>query len=301
MQMQSRRQRSTWAVSVLVAVVTATSTACSGSAVPPPKPPPSASLPAVNRAAEAGVRASLNETTGEVVLPMDKYWYSDQENVFVNSAVAFLIEDCVKAAGNTMLPWSGDSKARQDFRYGQWSRSLAAKNGYLPDTRMIPGIHQKTSASVSAADEQAYEKCTNSVGRAGFPELISGLGGDTSVQNRIVQDAGALTERDPEYLDYRKAWEVCVASKGLKLAEEGSWTLETGGSKEDEIRVVLLDVECKESSGGARKPYDIFAQYQAAQMKDNQATLNALAEQKAAAVEQARQVLREHGVADAKL
>jgi hypothetical protein len=303
-QMHSRRVRSAWAVSVLAAVVTAASTACSGPVAAPPPPSPSISLPAVDRSIAADARASLNETTGEVVLPMDNYWYSDRENVFVNNAVAFLIEDCVKAAGHTMRPWGGDGKALQDLRYGPWSRPLAARNGAMPETRMIPGVRVKASTEeVTPSGEQASEKCSQSVGRAGFPELLAGLAGDTSIQNRIVQTAGALAARDPEYLEYRKAWEACLASKGLKLFDEGkgSWALKSSGSKEDEIRVALLDIECKDASGGVRKPYDIVAQYQAAQMKDHQAELNTLAEQKAAAVERARQVLRDHGVADAKL
>lgn len=65
--------------------------------------------------------------------------------------------------------------------------------------------------------------------------------------------------------------------------------------------MALLDVECKDSSGGAQLPYDILAQYEAAQMKDHQAELNEVASQKAASVERAKQVLRDHGVADAKL
>jgi hypothetical protein len=258
-------------------------------------------LPTVDRAVTADVRASLNEVTGEVMLPMDKYWYSDSENLLVNNAVAFAYEDCVKAAGHTMRPWGGDAKALQDLRFGQWSRPLAAKNGTAPEIRTIPGVHEMGDYTVSSTDELALKKCTTSIGRAGFPELLEGLAGDESIQIRIVQDAGALMERDPEYLAYRKAWEACLTEKGVKLSEEGSWALNTAGSKEDEIRVALLDVECKESSGGARKPYDIFAQYQAVLMKEHQAALNTLAEQKAAAVEQARQVLREHGVADAKL
>jgi hypothetical protein len=257
----------------------------------------------VDRSTAADARASLNEATGEVVLPLDKYWYSDRENVFVNNAVGFLIGDCVEAAGFTVAPWGGDGKALEDGRYGPWSRTLAARNGSTPETRRIPGVLEKQARPplVSSEQELAAKKCYDSVGRAGFPELLEGLAGDTSIQNRIGQIAALLTARDPEYLEYRTAWEACVEGKGLKLLEEGAWTLSSSGSKEDEIRVALLGIECKESIGGVRKPYDILAQYQAAQIKDHQAELNKLGEQKAAAVERARQVLRDHGVADAKL
>ncbi|HKU34449.1 MAG TPA: hypothetical protein VJP90_02765 [Paenarthrobacter sp.] len=234
---------------------------------------------------------------------MSKYWYSDHENVLVNSAVAFLIYDCVEAKGYAIPPWDGQGKAMEDRTYGLWSRTLAARNGDMPEIRVIPGVmeKQRQQPPVSEVQQQATNLCSNSIGRAGFPELLAGLAGDTSIQNRIVQVAAALTDRDPEYLAYRKDWENCVAGKGLKLAGAGSWFIQNGGSKEDEIRVALLDIDCKESSGGARKPYDIVAQYQAAQMKDHQAELNSLAEQKAAAVERAKQVLRDHGVADARL
>ncbi len=235
---------------------------------------------------------------------MDRYWYSDRENVFVNNAVGFLIDDCVEAAGFTVVPWGGDGKALEDGRFGPWSRTLAARNGATPETRRIPGVLDKQlkPPRVSPEQELATSKCYDSVGRAGFPELLEGLAGDTSIPNRIGQIAALLTARDPEYLAYRKAWETCIEGKGLKLLEEeGTWTLSSSGSKEDEIRVALLGIECKESIGGVRKPYDILAQYQAAQIKDHQAELNKLGEQKAAAVERARQVLRDHGVADAKL
>ena len=233
---------------------------------------------------------------------MSKYWYSDHENVLVNSAVGFLIDDCVEEAGFPVKAWGGSGKALEDRTYGLWSRNLAARNGESPEIRIIPGVlDSQNPPDISEPQRQAQNKCSNSVGRAGFPELLAGLAGDTSIQNRIVQVAAALTDRDPEYLAYRKEWENCLAGKGLKLAGAGSWSIQNGGSKEDEIRVALLDIDCKEASGGARKPYDIVAQYQAAQMKDHQAELNSLAEQKAAAVERAKQVLRDHGVADARL
>ena len=234
---------------------------------------------------------------------MSAYWYSDRENVMVNSAVASLIYDCVKEAGFTVAPWGGGGKALQDRRYGQWSRKLAAKNGDLPEIRKIPGVMDEQPARpVLSAEHQAAETtCSNSVGRAGLPELLDGLVGDDSVQNQITRNAVALTERDPEYLTFRQDWENCLAEKGLKLTEPGSWSPQSSGTKEDDIRVALLEVDCKDASGGARKPYDILAEYQAAQMKDHQAELNALAEEKAAAVERAKQILRDHGVADARL
>jgi len=278
-------------------------TSCSSEPDRPSEPGPTLSLPAIDRSAGGNARASLNETTGEIVLPMSAYWYSDRENVLVNSAVASLIFDCVEEAGFTVAPWDGDGKALQDSRYGQWSRALAAKNGALPEIRKIPGVmeEQPERPALSAKQQEAESKCTKSVGRAGLPELLEGLVGDTSIQNQISNLAVALTERDPEFVAFRQGWEDCLAGRGLKLTEAGSWNLQSAGSKEDEIRVALLDLECKETVGGPRKPYDILAQYQAAQMKDHQAELNALAEEKTAAVERAKHILRDHGVADARL
>ncbi|WP_172322924.1 hypothetical protein [Paenarthrobacter sp. CM16] len=257
----------------------------------------------MDRAAGAGARATLNESTGEVVLPMSAYWYSDGENVLVNTAVAFLIYDCVEDAGFTVAPWGGAGKALQDYRYGQWSRSLAARNGAVPEIRVIPGVmdEQPERPPLSTRQQETEAKCTNSVGRAGLPELLDGLAGDASLQSQITRNAVVLTELDSEYLAYRKSWEECLAAKGIKLSEQGSWSLQSGGSKEDEIRVALLDLDCKDASGGARKPYDLLAEYQAAQMIDHQAELNALAEEKVGAVERAKQILRDHGVADARL
>ncbi|MGO4144315.1 hypothetical protein AB4Y77_04450 [Paenarthrobacter sp. YAF11_1] len=234
---------------------------------------------------------------------MSSYWYSDRENVIVNTAVAFLIYDCVEEAGFTVAPWGGGGKALQDYRYGQWSRSLAARNGAMPEIRVSPGVmdQQPERPALSAQQQEMEVKCTSSVGRAGLPELLEGLAGDTSIQNQVVQISVALTDRDPEYLAYRSTWEDCVEAKGLKLAAADSWSFQDGSSKEDEIRTALIDVDCKEASGGARIPYDILAQYQAAQMKNHQAELNALAEEKTAAVERARRILRDHGVADARL
>ncbi|GAA3279341.1 hypothetical protein AAU01_26050 [Paenarthrobacter aurescens] len=284
-------------------VIACVAAACSSPGADAAAPIPTRSLPAVDRALGAGARAALNEDTGEVVLPMSAYWYSDRENVLVNYAVAFLIYDCVEEAGFTLAPWGGDGKALQERRYGQWSGTLAAKNGNMPEVRSIPGLMPAPAerTAPSPERERAEAKCSNTVGRAGFPELLEGLAGDLSVQQQITQDAVGLTARDPEYLAYRESWQRCLTDKGLKLRDGDTWIVESGGSKEDEIRVALLDVDCKDSSGGARKPYDILAQYQAALMKEHQAELNVVAEQKTAAVERAKQVLRDHGVADARL
>jgi len=288
---------------VIVTMLAMLGTACSVPKAPPPDPGPGGSLPVVDRSDGAGARATLNEATGEVILPMSSYWYSDRENVIVNTAVAFLIYDCVEDAGFAVGPQGGDGKALQDRSYGQWSRSIAARNGFSPEIRRIPGVldAQPERSPVTARQQEAETKCYNSVGRAGFPELLQGLAGDQSIQNRIVQTSVALTDRDPEYLSYRRAWEDCVAAKGLKLAGSDSWSFQGAGSKEEEVRMALLDVQCKDSSGGAQIPYDILAQYEAAQMKDHQAELNEVADQKAASVERAKQVLRDHGVADARL
>ncbi|WP_420181085.1 hypothetical protein [Paenarthrobacter sp. TA1.8] len=291
------------AVGALAMLVAIAGTSCSSEPARPSEPGPTLSLPAIDRSAGANARASLNEMTGEIVLPMSAYWYSDRENVMVNSAVAFLIFDCVEEAGFTVAPWGGGGKALQDSRYGQWSRALAAKNGALPEIRKIPGVmeEQPERPALSSKQQEAESQCTKSVGRAGLPELLEGLVGDTSIQNQISDIAVGLTERDPEFVAFRQGWEDCLAGRGLKLTEAGSWNLQSTGLKEDEIRVALLALDCKDAGGGARKPYDILAQYQAAQMKDHQAELNALAEEKAAAVERARQILRDHGVADARL
>lgn len=288
---------------VIVTIVALLGAACSAPPASPPDRGSDGSLPIVDRSDGAGARASLNEITGEVLLPMSSYWYSDRENLIVNTAVAFLIYDCVEDAGFGGAPRGGAGKALQDRSYGQWSRALAARNGFSPEIRKIPGVldAQPERSPVTARQQEAETKCYNSVGRAGFPELLEGLAVDQSVQNRIVQTSLALTDRDPDYLSYRRAWEDCVAAKGLKLAGSDSWSFQGAASKEEEVRMALLDVECKDSSGGAQIPYDILAQYEAAQMKDHQAELNEVASQKAASVERAKQVLRDHGVADAKL
>lgn len=290
-------------VAAFLAGIAMAGAACSAPPVSSPIESMATSLPAIDRSAGAGAKASLNEASGEVLLPMSAYWYSDRENVIVNSAVAFLIYDCVEDAGFTVAPWGGGGKALQDGRYGQWSRPLAARNGAMPEIRKIPGVtdEQPERPALSAEHQAAETKCSNSVGRAGLPELLDGLAGDASLQNQITRNAVALTELDSEYLAYRKSWEECLATKGIKLSEQGSWSLQSSGSREDEIRVALLDLDCKDASGGARKPYDILAEYQAAQMKDHQAELNALADEKTAAVERAKQILRDHGVADARL
>ena len=301
--MRSPTFHSVSAVAATLAVVVLAGVACSGPPAPSPTATTTVSLPAVDRAAGAGAKADLKESTGEVVLPMSAYWYSDRENVLVNTAVAFLIYDCVEDAGFTVAPWGGGGKALQDGRYGQWSRPLAARNGAMPEIREIPGVmdEQPERPALSADHQAAETKCSNSVGRAGLPELLDGLAGDASLQNQITRNAVALTELDSEYLAYRKSWEECLATKGIKLSEQGSWSLQSSGSREDGIRVALLDLDCKDASGGARKPYDILAEYQAAQMMDHQAELNALAEEKTGAVERAKQILRDHGVADARL
>ncbi|WP_157731784.1 hypothetical protein [Arthrobacter sp. YN] len=301
--MRSPVLRSTVKVAALLAGIAMAGAACSGPPASSPVESMATSLPAIDRSAGTGAKASLNEANGEVILPMSAYWYSDRENVIVNSAVAFLIYDCVEDAGFTVAPWGGGGKALQDYRFGQWSRALAARNGAMPEIREVPGVldEQPERPPLSARHQAQEVKCTNSVGRAGLPELLEGLAGDTSLPHRITRNAVALTEHDSDYVAFRKSWEDCVAGKGLKVAEEGSWNLSSSGSKEDEIRVALLDLDCKEASGGARKPYDILAEYQAAQMKDHQAELNALAEEKTAAVERAKQILRDHGVADARL
>ena len=205
------------ALAMLLMAGLISNTACSAPSAPSPTEAPAVSLPSVDRSAGAGARASLNEITGELVLPMSAYWYSDRENVIVNSAVASLIFDCVEEAGFTVAPWGGGGKALQDGRYGQWSRKLAAKNGALPEIRKIAGVmDEQPERPVLSAEHQAAEtKCTNSVGRAGLPELLEGLVGDTSVQNQITRNAVALTERDPEYLTFRQDWENCLAENGL--------------------------------------------------------------------------------------
>jgi len=289
---------------LLTAVLTALAVSTACAPADPETAQPAQQLPAVDRTPFKSTKAILDEDRGEVVLPLDKYSYTPEEFLLVNSAVAYLQEDCVKAAGQVMPVYGGDASVRQDLRFGQWSRPLAAKNGFLVEVRTIKGIYDSGAKSETEASRSALNKCTTSVGRAGFPDLVPGMAGSDPTQSKIMNDSYALTVRDPEFVEFRKKWVKCIDDKGIKLGSQdsGSWAPDySGAPKEVEIKAALETLDCKEQSGGVSLPYDIFAQYQAALIKKHQASLNQLAKEKSDATTRARTILREHGVSDARL
>lgn len=238
------------------------------------------------------VRAQLNFEDGTISYPLDEFALTGEDAKLVERANAILISRCM-ADSSLKFPRADsewwDLAPVPDRLFGLWSAQIAEKYGYdLP-----PGDQALSDLEASMHDTwwDRYRECHDSSDLLPPMTPLTGDPNNPSTVDRGYRESIQNTQASAVLRDAKAAWVDCIAEQGL-VAEEGPILVPVlPESKEEQFRIALLDVACKESLGTMQQVGDVLAQYQAAYIDGHDGELNEYREQALEVLAEAREIL----------
>lgn len=216
----------------------------------------------------------------------------------MSSAQALAMSRCAAAAGVPADREDADdtSSFGASRRYGVWYRPEAERYGYgLPFNDSGESEAESTATGVRIDEETlaVYESCGRSRAIRRFESARIAPGFDYAEEVTGLSEQ-ALSSEDAEtvFAD----WEACLADHRLTVDHSKSrWWIAgtTLDPTESNIRVALLDIECKESTRYVQRLADIEGELQQPVIANHLAELQEMREEYDAALEQARDYLAE--------
>ena len=249
-------------------------------------------------------------------MPLDAYMVDQQ----LDYAVDILVEPCMQDHGFAYQRPAVDVTRRSETvtvsGRNLFNVDVARQWGYsgAPD----PNYEVLRAASADALgwsreQQDQYDACLGEA-RAVFPAQ--------SINNYVAGlslSSWSGANREPEVLDAAARWVACMRPLGFtdlpespnsesggtptpSMSEaygevaDGVSNVQTAEQRAEEIRIATFDAECQESSGYAQALYDAEWVRQVGIMRDNQAALTALLDEKAEYEQDADAIFREAGL-----
>ena len=228
-------------------------TTAQSSTSPSPSPPPDPR--------PAG--AVVDETTGTIGLPLDAWQLTPSETAAIDTAQALAKSRCLTDRGlPEMLPYDGPDLTALEWEswsngYGVWIRDHVAQYGYgiAPELLVDESGKEDWTVEEFAADGA----CTEQLREAG---LVVDHG--TIETGRPARWTPAETTQDGQTV--LAQWAECLAEHGVQRPdEEGGQIVGVfpAGvldlSLDEQVRVGLIDVDCKRELGTIQQLADIEA------------------------------------------
>ena len=261
-------------------------------------------------APDTTVKARLDRSTGQVVLPLEEYQATVDDLNITQRASQSVLRECLNRRGHKGLAPQDDSTSLGlDRPYGLWLPERAAQEGFVPSTGQSAPPPGEWSNESDPAFNAAYDACRGEVGAqmdaVNIPEeaLSGGLPGELATK---AYNSASATDA---WKAAREEWKTCLREHGLTPRdEESAWTsaeaqqvLEAGedgpadpARKKEEIRVASIEANCNESTQLTQRLGDIEASYQAPLIKQNEAALQDVKAETAKHVDAARAYLATH-------
>ncbi|GAA1349694.1 hypothetical protein [Falsarthrobacter nasiphocae] len=218
-------------------------------------------------------KARLDPSTGAITLPLNAYAPTVADKKAGQKAIDLAMRACMKPTG-VIVPDTSVTIPEEDRIYGIWSKAKASKYGYQLPPR--EGSEDLDLSTLSATQNQAWDDCLNRLN--GVPGAnLPGVTLD-SLSEQLRLKARLTAQANPAWNEYVGAWKTCLRSKGHHIedgAEKWSPDKPDGLSRENEIRMAVDDVACKESTGMIQKLADLEASYQQTLVTQNEAALKA--------------------------
>lgn len=122
-------------------------------------------------------------------------------------------------------------------------------------------------------------------------------------QGTIAEEVFYLSEeawsQDPEVEEWRQEWKQCFEDQGYRIDDDMnplSPIPPADMPQEEELRMALADVDCKEQTGAFQKMMDRRAQYQDVAIREHQSELDEYRRGLDAQMQEARDLLTEHDI-----
>jgi hypothetical protein len=223
-------------------------------------------------------QARLDEVTGAVVFPMDKY--AGPRDSVVLHAQLLVEQKCMAQKGfDYKIPNFQGVAVPQDFRvFGLWNMKEAEQYGYgvAPDPAGTSG-GLGLNGNLSSAEQSADSTCST----AGQNKFRFPNGMDTPITAGNLAGSAAMSAlKDSNGKKLVAAWQKCMTGKGIQVNSGGSGPLmayvdTTAMPLEQQIKIAVQEVECKTASPSViQQLVDIDASYQVVLIRKYQTVLN---------------------------
>jgi len=250
-------------------------------ATPEPSGTPTAAAPV----------AVVDEVAGTITLPLDAWMWSPVDQATSQTAIELAASRCMATAGMAdELPFLGPVPVQPaHVDYGVWQRDVVEATGY---------------ASLVPADPPGGGLDGDDPRIATQRDCYTAAYATYGVDAQAIQDGGPQGYESPAYVPEGIAlldeWRRCMTDHDVATSTEEAWAVPSGATTASltaQVRIGLVDVECKESMNFVQR----FAEVEAAEQLDYIARAESFLTELHAAQEQAlvasRALLSEHGIA----
>ncbi|GAA1866487.1 hypothetical protein [Myceligenerans crystallogenes] len=277
-------------------------------------------------ASGSGARVELDEATGAVTLPADRYELHPIDEFVVMIALQVEAAVCAADAGVTFYarPVPADVDVyRNEAAFGPWTMAQAERfgfvppardadlraNGVLPEGAGVPADPLARAATESArklsqdpeAGRRVEEHCGDSELTAGMRSAARFREGRGAApwETELQAIAVGFTDRNavPEA---REIWDEvgeCYRREGLRPDRDRPWLprgYDTWTIDEEQIAMAVTTVRCKDEADATRRVHELWAGRQQAVIDEYQPEMAALARQEQAVVERAERLIADH-------
>lgn len=242
----------------------------------------------------AASRAVLNESSGEIDLPLEAYAMNSDEYRLVSHANAILVARCMQKTGRDFPRANQDwSKLTvfPDRRYGLWSMTEAEANGYEVAESSESQRVAQLEGGYAEDWWRAMYSCFDEVERLPLMGVNTTPSQPSSVDRGMLDSFNALIATDT-FSEIRGFWRECIESKGISPDDSARVLVpkipEPG---ESQIRIAIGDVECKQQHSVVQKLADAEAVIQAGYIRSHEAELVEYRKQADEIVAKARDII----------
>jgi hypothetical protein len=242
------------------------------------------------------VHAETDARSGKIVMPVDKYQFTRDEDAEFTTANDLAVSRCMKNAGQGQFFPFIDRRhpvVAVDWRYGVWVKSQVARYGYqrLPQTDREKKLLQYNGIKLTPAAQVTYQHCISVVQQLGLrlpvPDDDEFSNGGVAVKSVTDTAAGRAVIA---------AWVKCLTDQGVSaptVPQGTDWFPRgiTDAPLQEQIRVGLIDVDCKEKLGTIQRLADIDAQQEESWVEAHEAQLVEQRQQYQATLDRARRYL----------
>lgn len=232
--------------------------------------------------------AELDVERQQIGLPLDEFVMSEPEARLVQHVNAVKIASCLQERGFTYpeadRDWQSEALT-QDRLFGPWSLDWVAQHGYdYPPSAQAQAVLDASDAMPLGYDE-ASQNCSQTV----EPLPVLTLHDDVNLAMRGYIETYASAQTTEGWAEATSDWKACLRDAGYVIGDEpDAWVPDLPAGTEEQIRVAIADVRCKDQVDLVQRLGDVLAAEQQDFIDANDAALQELKAQSADVLAQAR-------------
>jgi hypothetical protein len=241
--------------------------------------------------------AVIDEKSGTIELPLDKYGITPREHRTVDYALDLLWRDCMRAKGlDFRVHDTRGIVEKPSRRYGIWRMDDAVRYGYQlpPDDPIVKQLQADNGLSFSPEYQSQLTTCQLTPAAKALWPSENGANGQSAKQAFLSY--GDVIDSEPGK-KVVSDWQSCLRDQGLAQPEDGKWISDNWftADLETQIRIASLDVGCKQRVRVMQRLGDLEASAQMAIVKAHEAELASVRSAFLKSVTAAEAVIHSHG------